>query len=395
MLADLEQFLRVAVDASLPNNVDVSGGPWGQTDGVYVHARSFVPEPLGEDPPEDAAAHLVTVQEWPADGSTVDFALAPGPEDEIIDVEAPLGYLATRGDQYFVEGRTVHFYRPPPAGTPGVRARVQGDAAQGYRRRRRCQLNLELSAIDQDASDVDSWLETCLQTCLVALLRVPLLTAGAHPNVHLRTDVRRSAIVSWERVRVESSNRLRATVVLELRGEFELIVASGTPEPIGVIESIVHSAAVMGSTASPAPDHGGDPPVPRTIEGKLVTVLNSVSNAAKIELAGLSEPVTTLAELAALDVDAVANELSDPTATHTHVHRAKLVLAVFADGLPLLPAPAEAESLADLLDLSLVLLGALTGLGTAYAADLRDELLTLGILLTGSAMGALALADFR
>lgn len=392
ILADLEQFLLSAVDAALPNDVTTFVGPWDSAPGVYIHARKLVLEPLGEDPPQGATAHLVTIHGWPTDGSIVDFELPPELGQELLDVEAPPGFLATRGDHYFVDGRTLRFYRPPVAGNPGVRARVQGDPARGYRRRRRCTISLELCAIGAELVDVDAGLEVGLQASLIQLLDLPLLASGLHPNVHIRIQVSLSALQSIERERMPSQDQFRATAALELRGEIELIVASGTPEPVGIIESIEFATAVHGPT-NPAAPAQPEPPEPRPLVAQPVTVVMDPADAT--ELANLDPAISTLAELAALDVDAFANQLNNPTTTRTHVQRAKLVLAAFTAGIPQLPPAVDAKTIDELLAMNSSQLGALTGLGTAYAERLQGELLTLAILLTSAASAALTLADFR
>jgi hypothetical protein len=394
LLDSLEQFLLGAVDAALPGPVVVSTGPWAQAAGVYIHASKLVLEPLGEDPPEDADANLVTIHEWPSNGSTVNFELPPELGAELLDVEAPPGYLATRGDHYFINDRTICFYRPPAPGDPGVRTRVQGAAARGYRRRRRCSISFELNAIEPDLADVDAWLETAIQASLIRLLDLPVLTSSAHANVQMRVQVTHSSLESIQRELVADISRFRATATFELRGELELIVATGTPEPVGIISSIELAPTI--SQPSPEPEAESAPPAPapiRPIMAKPVTMLADISNTTATELAELDPPVSTIAELTALDVDAVS--LTDAAAMRTHVKRAKLVLATFASGIPALPPAALTESLDDLLELSLIQLGALTGLGTEYAQHLREDLSTLDILLTDPAKGTLTLTDFR
>lgn len=399
MLYALEQLLINAIDPAFPNNVDVNGGPWRDNDGVavQVHARSLRLEPVEDEPAEDGPGHLLTIQDWVASGSSLDFAIPPAVTGEVIEVEAPPGFPARRGDDFFLDDRTIRFYRAPAAGNPGVRARIVGDPAKGYRRQRPCRIEIEIGAFDNDVDDVDDRLETALHVALAELVDLPILAADVvgGANVWMRVARARTSLEWIERTLApDRPNWFRAAALIVLEGELDLLVAKGAPEPTSIIESIHGSVTENDDTADFIVDgQPSAPPVaPRAIEGEPTSLVRGVSNAAATELAGLTPPVDTIAELAALDFEAVFDDLSDPDMTRADRHKAQMILRF--PSLPSLPAAALVPTLADLLALTLDDFAALIEYELAYAITLRDELLTLDLLLKGSAMSSLTLGEF-
>ncbi|HLT35999.1 MAG TPA: hypothetical protein VK034_06930, partial [Enhygromyxa sp.] len=132
MLVALENHLIAAVDAALPNEVTTVAGPWLPVAGgaVVVHARALSLAPPGEDPPTDDPAHQLDVVDWPADGDQLDFEIPANLDGELIEVEAPPQVTVARGDAWYLDDRTIRFYRAPALGDPGVRARLRGAAAR-------------------------------------------------------------------------------------------------------------------------------------------------------------------------------------------------------------------------------------------------------------------------
>ena len=281
-----------------------------------------------------------------------------------------------------------------------MRARFKGADAKGYRRRRKAKIALELWAVDDVLATADSLLETALHLTLSELLALPILAAGevAGAQVWMRLHQLTSAIDSIERGHDEAG--YFAVARLELRGELDLLVARGSPDPVGVIAEIggrVTVNAVQRTFTVADPAAAPVAPSPPVIEGASVALINGLGPTTANELAALTVPVTTMAELAVLDVDDpdIAADLSSPATVRGHVRRAQLILATFAGGLPAMPPAADAETIADLLTLSLGDLATLVERNMAYAGQLRDELLTLEILLKGSALATVTLGDFR
>ncbi|MFV8750438.1 hypothetical protein ACNOYE_07790 [Nannocystaceae bacterium ST9] len=406
MLVALENHLITAVDAALPGGVTTVGGPWLPTAGgaVVVHARSITLAPPGEDPPTDDAAHELEIVSWTADGTTLDFEIPALDTGELVEVEAPPHFTAARGDAYFLDDRTIRFYRAPAAGTPGVRARLRGPAAQGYKRRKPCRIELVISAWAEDGADADERLDIALQTTLAKLISLPNLEAGEFAGipVWMRVLKARAWLLGVER-RVDATSELFETrATLELRGELDLLVAKGTPEPVGVIEQIAGAMKVVRPGAGPmVPEtfnvtgQPNPPPAgPRPIEAMTISLLDQLGAQAQSDFDGLSDPVATLTELATLDVDPIVGELVNlgEAKVREFSHRASLVLA-FPELPPLAPA-ALANSLASLLALDPAELSTALDVGLGYAEFLLAELLTLQILLKGSALATLTLADF-
>ena len=258
MLAALENHLIAAVDAALPNDVTTVGGPWLPVAGgaVVVHARALSLAPPSEDPPTDDAAHQLDVVDWPADGDELDFEIPQNLSGELIEVESPPHFTVARGDAYYLDDRTIRFYHAPATGNPGVRARLRGAAARGYKRRKPCRIELLIDAWADDAATADARLDIALQTAFAQLVDLPNLEAGevAGVSVWMRVAKARAWLLGIER-RVDPTTELfESRALLELRGELDLLVAHGQPDPVGVIESIA------GTTRIDRAD--GEPPTP-------------------------------------------------------------------------------------------------------------------------------------
>ena len=414
MLHALEAQLLPPVDAALPVAVTVVAGPWtpaADTRALAIHARQLsLPLPSGDDdePPQDDPPHLLSSEDFDSDGTLVNFELSSN--DELIEVEAPPGVLVNRGDAYFLDGATLRFYQPPAAGSPSVRVRQRGTTIQGWKRRRRCTVTLELHGYAPQRSDADAQLNTALQVVLAELVELPMLAAVQVAGVQVWLRLRRPQ--AWlqgiERSLLADPSLHLSRATLELRGEFDVLVGKGEPPPVGVIEQIAGSVAIDRADGAPplpeAFDIAGQSPAapagPPPVEGEAITLLATLGAQAEADFAGLTPPVTTLVELAALDLEAAVPQLqtlSEAKAAEFR-QRAKLVLAFgsapLLSSLPELPAPALATSLSDLLAQDLPTLSTNLGLGPAYALALRDELLTLTIVLTATALADLTLADF-
>ncbi|EDM74230.1 hypothetical protein PPSIR1_14775 [Plesiocystis pacifica SIR-1] len=405
MLDALEDLLRPAIDAALPGGLTVVAGPWDPSgNGVVVHATALEVQPPADDPPGDEEAHLLSLVDFDADGVALDFEIPEAQTGELIEVEAPPGYTAARGDAYFLDDRTIRFYQAPAAANPGVRARLRGDAAAGWKRRRPCALTLEISAWNNDSDDADAHLAVALQVALAELVELPNLETAAAPGVSVQLRVRKPRVWldSVERQHIASANLFEFKATLTLRGELDVLVAKGEPPSVGVIESIEGQVSVNHADGEPLEPEafvisGEDPPLvvgPRPIESDDPALLLTVSTSVLSDLDGFTPPVTTIAALAELDIPSIVDELVNVTEVKIGElrQRAKLVLAF--PHLPELPASALVPSLTTLINQDVETLAVMLDHGPAYAASLHAELLTLQILLKGSAMSSLTLADF-
>lgn len=255
MLVALENHLVAALGATALEGVTVIGGPWLPIGGgvVVVHARSLSLAPPGEEPPTDDAAHELEVVGWESDGTTLDFEVPEQNLGELVEVEAPPHFTAARGDAYYFENRTIRFYRAPAAAKLGVLARLRGSATQGYKRRTPCRIELAISAWASEGASADQWLDLALQTALATLISLPNLEAGNFIGipVWMRVLKARAWLLDIER-RVDASTALFETRArLELRGELDLLVAQGPPEPVGIIEGIAGAMQIDRASGQP------------------------------------------------------------------------------------------------------------------------------------------------
>ena len=397
MLAALEALLFKSVDAVLRPGVKTHTGPWQPTGtgGVTIHARTLTLNPPGEDPPTDDPAHGLVEVNWTTNGQTLDFEIPANQSGELVEVEAPLGFTVGR-DAWQLDDRTIRFYRAPRAGQPGVRARLRGAAAKGFKRRKQGRVDLRVSAWAKTMEDADTRLNIALQTSLPLLIDLPNLEAARVKNVQvlLRLLQARVWLLDIERSLEPNSALFEATARLQLCGELDQIVAIGTPDPVGVIEQLGWTLRIDRASSQPQPSVS--PLGPRPIEAMSIVLLDQVSPQTKADFAALSMPVETLGELARLDIEAIVAELAKLKLTEPKVHefkqRAGLLLEFIE--IPALEPASLDITISALLALDPAGLASLLGVDHGYAQLLSSQLWTAKILLKSSALASLKLSDF-
>lgn len=433
MLQALEAHLVALVDAALAGATTTVAGPWRPSGNgaLVVHARSLEQDPPGNDPPTDDPAYTLELVAWPSDGNTLDFEIPANLDGELVEVESPPGYTLRRGDAWLLDTRTIRFYRAPAPGNPGVRARLRGDAAKGFKRRKPCRIELAISAWATTTASADQRLDIALQTSLAALVELPNLEAGVVGGVHVQMRILqpRAWLLRIDRSAPASTNLVESRATLQLRGDLELLVAGGAPQPVGVIEQLAGalridrangeisppetfevglpaspSANMLANMLAPPPPPPPPPPAPappppagpRPIESKPIDLLNQLGAQTKAEFLALTPSVDTLAMLAALDVDAISAQLANtsltPIKAREFEQRARMVLE-FPAPPPVAPASLSA-TITSLLVLDVAGLAATLGLDLATADQLLADLMTLQILLKSNARDTLTLGDF-
>jgi hypothetical protein len=256
MLRALERYLQPLVQAALPDGAGVVTGPYqpAGNGAVVLHAHTLRVEPPPAEAEGDEPGHVVEHVTWPANGQIRDFVLPQAVTGELVEVESPPGILVKARDAYYLEDRTIRFYRAPAAATPAVRARIRGAEAAGYSRRQRCTMGLDLAAWATSITTADDRLGIVLHTTLAALIAVPILEANpvAGTGVSLRIISPRVLLAGLRRAIHDAPPLFHAHAELELRAELDLMVAHGAPEPVGIIEQVAHDITVV----APAGDDG-------------------------------------------------------------------------------------------------------------------------------------------
>ena len=244
MLAAAQSHYAAALQAALAPGATIVSGPAPTIPAgasVQVLASSLRLLPPTDDGDERGAARHFSVHTWPADGVATSFALPPAPPDApalaVAEVEAPPGHPRARGDDYRVDADTLRFARPPAAATL-VRAVLLGAAARGFLERRRGELTLRLRA--RAAVDLDALAEATLAAALLASVDLPDLACAASPGVRarLRRPVASLLAITHQVERVGEVDRPCCELELLLRGEVELHVALGVPDPVDRIKSV-------------------------------------------------------------------------------------------------------------------------------------------------------------
>lgn len=254
MLYALENLLVAGLRQALPEGVALAAGPSiglpaADEKRVEVTAAKLEltlaePEPLAVREP----AFLGRMQRWPADGEVRDFTLPGGVAGEVVEVESPAGHPLARGQDYQVEGRTLHFYLPPSAGEGAVVAWVRAGPSPGFQERRPCRVRLVLAALAAKVEDADALLDQALEVALESSVGMATLEAAHFTQGGVRMRLRQPSLLleGMERtaVQVEARWVARSAALLRLQGELELSVAAGTPEPERRIEQIRYRGAV-------------------------------------------------------------------------------------------------------------------------------------------------------
>jgi hypothetical protein len=261
MLRALELYLATPLDAALPAAVEVQRGPFLAAPGwpparrvLNIHARRL---DVHHDPPPrtiDGPAFSFQTATWPINGVVASFTVPPAMTGEIMEVEAPAGYLRKLGDDYYLDNRTIRFFHAP-VGPGEARASVRVATTSGYRRRSPATLALDLTAYTRDLSTADALIEDALQLLLVQLDRTPYF--AFQNGTGLGTTVRfcdfRPHVVSLERTVLSFESVIACSALVELEGELDLLVPSGSPVPVGIIESIQGEVTTEGGADVLAP----------------------------------------------------------------------------------------------------------------------------------------------
>ena len=249
MLAAAETQLAAALQAALPAAQVLTGPAPGVPVGasVQVLAGRLTLAPASQDlGDERSAARLFILHTWPADGAVRRFTLPPGGFD-VAEVEAPPGRPRVRGDDYRVDAGALVFQRPPAA--PGVRALLLGAPARGFVERRRGELTVVLTARDPVALDAlaAAALAAALRACVdLPDLEAPLGPANAGVRVRLRRPTAALVGVTRRAEQAGAAERARCDIELILRGEAELTVAVGAPDPVDRIAQVLPGEVDVG-----------------------------------------------------------------------------------------------------------------------------------------------------
>ena len=247
MLVAAETHFAAALQAALPGAQIVTGPAPGLPVGASVHvlaSRLSLAPIAADDGDARSPARLFTLHSWPADGVLRRFALPPGAH-ELAEVEAPPGRVQRRGDDYRVDAHELVLQRPPPA--PTLRALLLGAPARGFVERRRCELALLVCA--RDPGDLDALATAALAAVLRASVELPDLEAtptGPGVRARLRRPGAELLAVTRRAEPLAGGERARCDIELILRGEAELTVAVGTPDPVDRIAQVLAGEVDVG-----------------------------------------------------------------------------------------------------------------------------------------------------
>ena len=244
MLNILEIFLDQALRPVLPQNTELVTGPMlppaaDKAPLVNIVAIALQPlRPVGDaQENKHDAAFFTQRRTLTGDGQRLDFVLPDEVAGEIIEVESAPGRLARPGDDYWLESGKLRFYQPP-AGAFTVLLR--GERASGYQELSPCRASLEINAWADQIAAADTLLTPALAAALAAfsgLDRMELARVEA-AGFSLRLIKPLVELESLERVPVSATSLFCSKARLQLRGEWELILALGAPSAEGIIQTL-------------------------------------------------------------------------------------------------------------------------------------------------------------
>jgi hypothetical protein len=251
VLAAVEAHFAAALKADLGQATPVLTGPLADLptgSSVHVSAgRLALAVPPSDLVADRNSARLFTAHTWPSDGQQTGFPLPPG-AGELAEVEAPPGRPRRRGDDFRVDAGALNFYRPPAAGQPGVKAMFLGQRAAGYHERRAGELALLITARAAAVADLDALAAAALAAALKASVAPPTFEAPPVAGVRVRL-LRAAAALSAVVRRTEARGDValpRCDLEFVLRGEAELLIALGAPEPESIIAAVEPGAIDIG-----------------------------------------------------------------------------------------------------------------------------------------------------
>jgi hypothetical protein len=247
MLATIEAyFLSALLTLSRDSAVSLKAGPLAagdgnqSPDGIAVWAGTL--SLLG--PAVDAVRGArSSVREFrrcvltpPAGSSSSALDFVVPLDGEIGEVELSPGVPARPGDDYLLDERTLHFFRPPP-GPVGVT--VYGNQAPGYLSRRPCQIEVSVRISALQADRVDALLRAAVSTLLGAAAELANLEVPAPPGsaVRLRLLFPTAALTAVRRY-AETPTAHGATAEWTIWGDLEETIVLGSAEPVDRIASI-------------------------------------------------------------------------------------------------------------------------------------------------------------
>ncbi|WP_255991723.1 hypothetical protein [Chitinolyticbacter albus] len=177
-------------------------------------------------------------------GQPTTFKLPAG--YSVADVQAPPGRLLNAADHYVQQGQTLQFLTPPPA---PVLARLRGDAARGYTERQSASIEL-LVTVWAASGAVASALSGEVVGAVLARFSdtsvIDLVTPGEGPlALRLYRPLAWPARVESTLQRLGASDWPCVTVLLAVRGELELALGVGAPDPVSRIEHIEYQTQVQ------------------------------------------------------------------------------------------------------------------------------------------------------
>ncbi len=174
------------------------------------------------------------------------FDLPADAAGSVVEVQSPPGRLQPQGDAYRIDSGRLQFGQAP--GAPVV-VTWRGDRLRGYVDRRAVQIEIGLGVWAADAAAADRWLADALAALLAAFAERDLIDlvpppgsadAASGPRMSVRLLRPLASLASIARgVRDADSRRwLRSDAVVVLRGELELSLGLGQPDPATTIRQV-------------------------------------------------------------------------------------------------------------------------------------------------------------
>ena len=249
MLDYLEKRLHSAVREAVKSDGPVECGPTlgPETDAkqmVEVSVRELkttIPSSGEEIKAKRERVRLSHTLTWNSSGRRRNFTLPEDVRSEVAEVEAPPGHPVTSGDDYFLEGRTLRFYRPPAEGKPGLTATLRTDPAIGYSESHPCRILANLIVWAKTIEDADEILTRSFNAVLAAFVDIGNISSPPDDSgVSLRLLKPVAIPDSIERSREKTGRSLfyRVAARIAVFGEMELTAALGAEKPEAVIEEI-------------------------------------------------------------------------------------------------------------------------------------------------------------
>ncbi len=250
MFAALETALAEAIAEHQPDDVNVIRGPTrppNSTSKSFVGvslsrietltAQSSADSAKGRHEPVYATTRLIF-----KDPQQASITLPDDKHEDVFELQSPPGKWLRRGDDFYIEERTIHFYRAPQA---AVVVLLRGKETGGYRERAPAELFLTMTSWGEGIEQSDAMNATAIRAALLTLSQLDVTETDMGSGFFARLENIRASLRNVTRSveEIEQKQWFRAIVVVSICGDIVFELVRDESHAKGRIKEIVIKSA--------------------------------------------------------------------------------------------------------------------------------------------------------